>query len=273
MKKALKATVRYVVLIFYAICALFPIANAVMCSFKSNADIYRANLLPSSPNIENFIKVLHNETFYVGLLNSIIIVAAALVIAILLTSIASYGISRRKEKRFNFIYIFFLSAMMIPVAANMTALYSLIKSLGLLDSRSGLILINVSGAIPMGIMLYTGFIKSIPRELDEAAIVDGCGYIKRFYLVIFPLLKPIIVTQIITSSVGLWNDFFTPLLLISTPSKKPLTFAVYSFIGEHATDWGAVFAMLTLAMIPPIVLFLCAQKHFYGGIAAGAVKG
>ena len=271
--KLLKNIGKYTLLTVFAIMVLFPIANALMNSFKSNADIYRVTLLPKELNFQNYINVLHNKTFYIGTLNSIIILVVSMVCAVLLTSFASYGLSRRKEKRFTFIYMFFLSAMMIPLGANMTALYSIIKQLGLLDTRTGLVLINITGAIPMGTMLYTGFIKSIPRELYESAMIDGCGYIKRFYLIIFPILKPTFVTQILMSSVSIWNDFFLPLLLISSPDKKPITFAVYAFASEHATDWGAIFAMLTLAMIPPILLFLLSQKHFYSGAAAGAVKG
>lgn len=271
--KILRKIGKYIVLTAFAIMVLFPIANTLMNSFKSNSDIYRMVLWPKEFSIQNYVKVFHNSVFYMGILNSIIVVSVSVVCSIMITSIASYGISRRKEKRFTFIYIFFLSAMMIPVAANMTALYSIIKNLGLLDTRTGLILIYIAGGVPMGIMLFTGFIKSIPRELDEAAMIDGCGYIRRFYLVIFPLLKPIIVTQILMTSVSWWNDFFTPLLLISSTEKQTLTFAVYSFMSEHSTDWGSVFAMLILAMLPPVLMFLFAQKHFYNGIAAGAVKG
>lgn len=271
--RILKNIAKYTLLTVFAIMVLFPIANAVMNSFKSNADIYRVALLPKDLTFQNYIKVLHNKTFYIGTLNSIIILVTSMVCSVLITSFASYGLSRRKEKRFTFIYMFFLSAMMIPLGANMTALYSVIKQLGLLDTRTGLVLIYITGAIPMGTMLYTGFIKAIPRELDESAMIDGCGYIKRFYLIIFPLLKSTIVTHILMSSVGIWNDFFLPLLLIYSPDKKPITFAVYAFASEHATDWGSIFAMLTLAMIPPILIFLLTQKHFYTGIAAGAVKG
>lgn len=269
----IKVIVRYIVLILFALCVLFPLFNALINSVKTNAEIYRMTLLPGVPSFQNYVNVFKNNTFYIGLINSLIITVMSIICSVAVTSIASYGISRRKEKRFTFIYIFFLSSMMIPVAANMTALYSIVRNMGLLNTRTGLIFVYIAGAVPMGIMLYTGFIKSIPRELDEAATIDGCGYVKRFYVVILPLLKPIIVTHILMSSINIWNDFFTPLLLISSPEKKTLTFAVYSYMGEHATDWGSVFAMLTLAMLPPILMFLFSQKHFYSGITAGAVKG
>ncbi|MDD3363133.1 MAG: carbohydrate ABC transporter permease [Hespellia sp.] len=167
----------------------------------------------------------------------------------------------------------FLSAMMIPVVANLPAIYSIILKFNLKDTRTSLILIYAATQIPMGILLMTGFIKGIPVELDEAAIIDGCGYLKRFRCIIFPLLKPVVVTYALTSLVTVWNDFLMPLMMISSEDKKPITLAVYSFVNEHQTDYGAIFAMLVIAMVPPILLFITLQKHFYEGLSAGAVKG
>ncbi len=263
----------YIILTVFCIIILFPVINAVVSSFKTNADINRTALLPSGLYLQNYVKVAKNRAVWLGMINSFIIVGLTMMFSVMLASLAGYGIARRTEKRFVFIYYFFLSAMMIPTAANMTALYALIRRLGLLDTRTGLILIYTAGALPMGVMLYTGFLKNIPKELDESAMIDGCGYLKRFVRVILPLMKPIIVTQIITSCVGVWNDFFTPLLLIRSPESRPLTAAIYSFTSENFSDWGAIFAVLVVAMIPPITLFICCQKYFYSGVTAGAIKG
>lgn len=273
MKKELKQFGMYIILTVHGILVMFPIINIIFSSFKTNMEINRATFFPSKFVLDNYIKAVSTPFYITSFINSLVILFFTMLLAVLITSLAGYALARRREKRFTVIYLFFLSAMMIPTAANMTALYSIIRQLGLLDTRLGLILIYTAGAIPMGIMLYSGFIKSIPRELDEAALVDGYGYFKRFYRIILPLMKPIIITQIITSSVSSWNDFFTPLLLLHSPEKKTLTLMVYNFTSEHATNWGAVFALLVLAMLPPILIFLVSQKHFLSGVIAGAVKG
>lgn len=124
----------------------------------------------------------------------------------------------------------------------------------------------------MGIMLYTGFIKGISRSLDESASIDGCGRLRIFALIILPLLKPVTVTYMVISSISIWNDFLMPLLFIRTASKKTITLAVYSFMSEYVNDWGAVYALLTIAFLIPVAFFLYNQKHFYGGMTDGSVK-
>ena len=163
--------------------------------------------------------------------------------------------------------------MMIPVVANLPSIYSIILKFGLKDTKTVLVLIYAATQIPMGILLFTGFIKGIPRELDEAAIIDGCGYLQRFFKVLFPLMKPVMVTYALTTLVYVWNDFLMPLMVISSEKKKPITLAVYSFVNEHQTNFGAIYAMLVVAVVPPILLFILLQKQFYQGGAAGAVKG
>jgi raffinose/stachyose/melibiose transport system permease protein len=125
----------------------------------------------------------------------------------------------------------------------------------------------------MGILLYTGFIKNIPKELDEAATIDGCNYFQKFWLIIFPLLKPVTITYAVISSITVWNDFLIPMLFLRSQYKKTITLAVYSYSSAHGTEWGAIYAMLTIAIIPLIIFFIFTQKYFYKGLTAGALKG
>lgn len=163
--------------------------------------------------------------------------------------------------------------MMIPVGANLVSLYSLLRGLHLTNSRLGLILVNAAQALPMGILLYTGFVKTIPREIDEASVIDGAGYAKRLSLVVMPLLKPVSVTFIVITSVNVWNEFLLSLLFITSESKRTIPLAVYTFSSSHASDFGAIYAMLAIAILPPALFFLLTQKYFYQGMTAGAVKG
>jgi len=269
----MKKVFRYVFVYLFALLIILPIGYMVLSAFKTPQEVNKIVSLPSSLYLENFKAVFQNSVAMRSFLNSIIIAVSTITIDVALCSLASYAVARQKEKMFSFFYLLFLSAMMIPVVANLPAIYNIIMALGLRDKRLALILIYSATQIPMGILLITGFIKGIPRELDEAAIIDGCGYLGRFIRIIFPLTKPVIVTYALTSLVFIWNDFLMPLMIISSESKKPITLAVYSFVSVHQTNFGAIFAMLVVAVLPPIVLFAVLQKQFYQGGAAGAVKG
>lgn len=272
-KKIAPQILKYIFAYVCAVLVLAPIVYMILSAFKNPSEVNKIVSMPSSFYLENFKTVLENDIAIKSFGNSIIIAVFTITIDIILVSLASYGIARRKEKIFSFLYLLFLSAMMIPVVANLPAIYSIILKFQLKDTRTALILIYAATQIPMGILLMTGFVKGIPKELDEAAIIDGCGYLKRFRSVIFPLLKPVVVTYALTSLVYIWNDFLMPLMMISSEDKKPITLAVYSFVNEHQSDYGAIFAMLVVAMLPPIILFVALQKHFYEGLSAGAVKG
>lgn len=272
-KKRLPQIFKYLFTYFCALLVLIPIVYMILSAFKNPSEVNQIISFPSSFYLENFKTVLENNVAIKSFTNSIIIAFFTILIDIVLVSMASYGIARRKEKIFSFLYLLFLSAMMIPVVANLPAIYSIILKFHLKDTRTALILIYAATQIPMGILLMTGFIKGISKELDEAAIIDGCGYLKRFWCIIFPLLKPVVVTYTLTALVFVWNDFLMPLMMISSEDKKPITLAVYSFVNEHQADYGAIFAMLVVAMVPPIILFVALQKHFYEGLSSGAVKG
>jgi raffinose/stachyose/melibiose transport system permease protein len=262
----------YTILYAAAVIILIPVLNIILSSFKTNQEINRVFTLPSSLQFDNYARVFDNSYVWLNIGNSIFITGISIAAAIYLTSMASYSLARRKEWIFQALYLVFISASMIPLAANLVPLYVLMNKLGLVDTRTSVIIISIAGAIPMGIMLYTGFIKGISRSLDESASIDGCGRLRIFALIILPLLKPVTVTYMVISSISIWNDFLMPLLFIRTASKKTITLAVYSFMSEYVNDWGAVYALLTIAFLIPVAFFLYNQKHFYGGMTDGSVK-
>lgn len=272
-KQKLLTFLKYIIVYACAVLVILPVAYMVLSSFKAPDEVNKIISLPSGFYLANYEAVFQNAAAMKSFLNSVIVSFCTILIDIVLCSLAAYPLARRKDKYFNFIYMLFLSAMMIPVVANLPAIYSIVLKFHLKDTRMALVLIYAATQIPMGILLFTGFIKGIPKELDEAAIVDGCGYFRRFAAVIFPLVKPATVTYALTSLVYIWNDFLMPLMIISSEKKKPITLAVYSFVNEHQTNYGAIYAMLVIAVLPPIILFAFLQKHFYQGVSAGAVKG
>jgi raffinose/stachyose/melibiose transport system permease protein len=252
---------------------IMPVVYVLSSSLKTTEEINRVHLWPSSLNWSNYANVFHNQAAVTGLWNSAVITVASLLTAVLLTSLAGYALGRRKERLFSFLYLLFLSAMMIPVGSNLVSLYSLLKSMHLTNTRTGLVLIYAAQAIPMGILLYSGFVKTIPKELDEAATIDGSSYWGRFFRIILPLMKPVTITFIVISAINIWNDFLMPLLFITSEMKRTLPLAVYTFTSSHAADLGSIYAMLTIAIVPPVLFFIWMQKYFFQGLTAGAVKG
>lgn len=269
----LLAALKYVVVYIGVLIVMIPIINIFMSGFKTTGEINRVLSFPSSLYLGNYKSVFTSSYVMGSFINSSIITSATILVDIILCSLAAYSLARRREKLFSLLYYFFLSAMMIPAVVNLSTLYSIVLTLGLKDTRTALVLIYAALQAPMGILLYTGFIKTLPRQLDEAAKIDGCNYLQTFFSIITPLLKPVTASYAVISVIFVWNDFLMPLMLINSQEKKTLTLAVYSFVSEHAADYGAIYAMLIVAMIPPIILFLSSQKYFYKGITMGAVKG
>jgi raffinose/stachyose/melibiose transport system permease protein len=269
----LLTVLKYLIVYIGVIIIIIPIINILMSGFKTTGEINRVLSFPSSLYLGNFKNVLSSSYVRGSFINSAVITTVTILLNVILCSLAAYSLGRRKEKLFSLLYYFFLSAMMIPAVVNLSTLYSIVINLGLKDTRTALVLIYSAAQIPMGILLYTGFIKTLPRQLDEAAKIDGCNYLQTFFKVITPLLKPVTASYAVITVIYVWNDFLMPLMIISSQKKKTLTLAVYSFVSEHAADYGAIYAMLIVAMIPPILLFLASQKYFYRGITMGAVKG
>ena len=167
--------------------------NVFLSAFKSNIEIQRNFVFPSSFSFANFIKILKRSEFYTGMFNSIVITVGSLLLSTVLAAMAAYPLAKRKGKIYNFIYLLFLSAQMIPAASNMVPLYSIFKKLHLMDTRIGMILVGAS-SLSMGILLFTSFIKTIATELSEAAEIDGCNYMQAFFLIVLPMLKPVCIT-------------------------------------------------------------------------------
>jgi len=270
--KIIKSIGIYIFLGLLSLIIILPILHIVLSAFKTNAEIARMTIFPGSLYLKNFKTVFDNPYTLFAFFNSMILVVSSLFLIVIITSLASYGLSRRKEKVFSVLYVVFLMAMIIPAVSSMVPLYKLISSLSLMDTRLSLILIYTTSGIPMGILLYTSFTKTVPVSLDEAAMIEGCSYLTRFYQIIFPLLRPITASLIIMRLPAIWNDFMMPLLFIRDQWKKPITLVVYAFSWEHQQDFGAIFALLVMAMIPPIVFFMIGQRNIYKAIAAGAVK-
>jgi raffinose/stachyose/melibiose transport system permease protein len=192
------------------------------------------------------------------------------VLIITLSSVAAFIIARRKQKITNACYYLFVLGLIVPIAFIPT--YLVLNTLHLLNSYLGLIFIFSTYGLPISVFLYTGFIKTIPVELDEAAIIDGCGPLRLFFRIVFPLLKPVTVSLFIFNFVGAWNDVMIP-LFFSNSDKWALPLTVYNFYGSYLQSWNLIFCDIIITILPLIIIYVFGQKYIVSGMTAGAVKG
>lgn len=272
-KNTLYRIILQIIIWIVAILFLFPVLYQVIASFKDRSEINNPLSFPASFYMGNYIEAFIEGGFFTLLKNSALVAFFTLLIVVLCGALAAYVIARSSGRFYKIIYFYFLSGIMIPFQAGMIPLYKLINSIGLTDSIWALILIQAGTAIPMSILIYSGFIRAIPQQLEEAAMIDGCSTVKAFFKIVFPLLKPATISTIIINIIPIWNDFLTPLIFISSQDERTLPIGMYTFMGERTADMGPIFAFSVLVCIIPVTLFLFMQKYFYKGIAAGAVKG
>lgn len=258
---------------------LFPLFVLILSSFKEEAHIFDAFYWPDFSYFDNYIKVFASPTFWGALGNTLIICIVTLVCSVILASMAGYTLARSRERFFKVSKVVYMMALVVPAQANMMILYKLGISLHLINQPVYLILIYLGSNISYAVMIYSAFTKSIHREIEEAARIDGCDRIQMFRYVIFPLLRPATGTVIATTIFWYWNDFQSPLIYLSDGKHNTLMLEIFNFkeiIGTTSfasTAWGPVSALCIIASLPIIIFFLCTQKHLLSGMTAGAVKG
>lgn len=262
--------------IMTAIGVLFfiPIYAMIVISFKTTRElIYSPLAFPKSLYLQNFVdawKMLRLGTVYK---NSLFVAIVSVVIRILLASMASFTLAKRINRVNRFLYVLFLSGLMVPIYTILVPLLRLIKNLGLMNSHVGLIVVYIAMGMPFAVFMLTGFVKAIPDELLEASVLDGCSVYRTFWTIVFPLLKSAVTTLFILDFLSVWNDFLLPMLTLSDNSLKTVTVVMYNFYGEFGSRWEMTFAGYTLAIIPIVIVYLLLQKNIVNGIMIGAVKG
>ncbi len=264
----------FLITLLVALLFFFPILFNLMSAFKSNGEIMRdAIAFPTSLYLENFRYLLTETEFPRAILNSLILTVVSIVLQILIIPMAGYAIERRQAKWTNFIFLYFLAGMMIPFQAYMIPLFKELKMLGLYGSLAGPMLIYVAGAVGFGCLLYTSFVKGIPKEIEEAAEIDGCGRYGIFWKIVFPLLGPVTASMVVLNGLGIWNDFLLPMLALPSGEPKTMVVEIYRYIGEFSSRWDMIFAGTALSVIPVLIVFVFMQKYFVKGISSGATKG
>ena len=264
----------HVVLIFWTFLVLFPLWTMIVNSFKFKFDIYTDPFgLPKKWNFESYASVITDGDFFLYFRNSLFVTLGSIFLVLLFGAMASYALVNWKHKASRFLYLFFIAGMMLPIKIGSIRLLQLIKGMGLLNTLWGLFPVYTAMGLPIAVFVLTEFIRHIPAELTEAAVIDGATRNKVFTIVVLPLLRPALATVAIYNLIPFWNDLWFPLIFINNDAHKTLLLGVTRLFGQYMTDWSRILAVLTLSAIPVLVLYLTMSKNFIRGLTAGAVKG
>ena len=250
---------------------LVPLVVIFISSFKTKAESYTLTLdLPKKWMFENYSVVIERGKLLGSFINSFTYASVSTLIIVFLSTLAAFVLARNKNKRNKIIYYFLVLGIAMPV--NYISLMKVLQFTHLINTRLGIVLIYAAFALPISVFISYGFIDTIPRELDEAAIIDGCSPSSLYFKIIFPLLKPIIATLFVLNFMSTWNDFTMAIYFLNDSSQWPMTLAVYNFFGQYSTQWNLVCADIVLTCIPVLIVFILGQKYIVSGMTSGSVK-
>lgn len=275
-KKKIGNAVLYALLGLVALYTVFPIYFLFVNSFKSQKEIVASPIaLPGNWNLQYLKSAAQQINLLPSVANTLIITVVSVTLIVLISSLTAWMMVRNKTKGSNLLFLVFTAAMLIPFQSVMYPLVSLMENIGL-KNMGGLIIMYGGFGLSMTIFLYHGFFKSVPAALEEAAMIDGANIFQMFFQIVFPMVKPITVTAIITNAMWIWNDYLLPFLIIGNNDRKTLTLSLYyaeSLSGQYGNPWELIFPAVLICAVPILVVFIFLQKNIIEGISAGAVKG
>lgn len=262
--------------VFVAGCFFLPLYLVLANVFKPGGQIVADPAgLPVPPTLNNVMAVFErpDRLFWFGLINSIQITTLSVTVTVVLSAMFGHFLARTAGPVARMTLLVLLAGLTVPPAVFLSALTRVLDALGLMSTIPGLVLANLGYYLPFGVFVFVGFVKAIPLEVEEAAALDGAGPFRAFWQIVFPLMRPATASVCIFLGVWIWNDFLNPLIILGPGSGTTVTVGIYRAIGEHQTDFGAVFAFLFLASLPVLVLYLLFQKSFVKGLTGGAIRG
>ena len=264
---------RELTLLALAVAFCVPFYILFVLSVKPSLQLFTSPLsFPTDPSFGNY-RAAWDQPSRVSmgqaLVNSLIITIGTVVCLIVIGSLCAYTIARRRSVLSTSLYFLFVLGIVVPFQLGIVPLYVAFRHLGLVGSYLGMILLWVGIATPVSVFLYTGFIRALPPDYEEAARVDGASTLRTFIRVVFPLLRPVTATVAILTGLFVWNDFFVSLIFLSGSSRQTLPVQIYSFVGEYATQWNLVFAAIVIALIPVMLFFIVAQRQLIRGFSGG----
>jgi len=260
-------------MVIYCCLIFYPLFNMVTSSLKTTREIFQNPFgFPKDLQLNNYKAVWIDRGFGRYFLNSFIVTAVAMIFVIIFGSMASFGVSRYKYRLRTWIYMLFLSGIMLPLKAAIIPLFILIKRLNLMDTHLSIILIFIAMGLPSTVFILSGFMKTIPMELEYAARIDGCNDWMIYRRIVMPITQSAIALVTIYNAVPIWNDFFFPLVFIQTNKLKTVPLGLTGFFGQYSTNWSLLFTGLSIAILPMLFLYIFMSKYFIRGMTAGAIK-
>ena len=279
-KKTGKKVITVILVVIVCMFALFPFVWMISTSFKTAGEVYSKtpSFIPKEATIQGYKEMLttHSTTFnfmqWLG--NSVIVSLLTTVFSMVIATLGGYGISRFRFRGRGFLSYFILTTQVLPGSLLIIPLYVIMGNLQLLDTKIGLVAAYCTFSIPFCTWMMKGFFDTIPISLEEAAMIDGCTPIQTFFQVVFPIMKPTVITVAILQAMWIWNDYLLPYLVLDLKKYKTIPIVIQYLKGGYgAVDWGTMMAMLVLAIIPIIIFYGICQKYIIEGVVAGAVKG
>lgn len=265
----IKTVVLSIVLILYII----PFILVLINSFKTRVQIVSNPLeLPQDYSLSNYFEAFTKMNYSHAFVNSLIITIFSVIFIIVFSSMTAHLLVRKKWMFNKIIFFAFVLSMIIPFQGIMIPLVSIYGSIGMLNSKWSLIYMYIGFGVSLAVFMYHGFIKSIPVELEEAAMIDGCGLMQTFWKIVFPLLTPTTMTIMILDVLWIWNDFLLPSLILIEPTQRTLPLSTYYFYGTYTVNYGLAMAGLILTILPVILFYLFTQKYIINGVLQGSIK-
>lgn len=266
--------IRYFIAVFMGMLFAYPFYFLITLTIRTREEVANNPFgFPVNPYWKNFIDILKDVPLVNSLENSLLITAASLILLILIGAFAAYPLARLRSRITKLISIYFIAGIMLPGQLGIVPLYQFFKETHILNTPPSLIILYIGISMPVVTFIFTGFIRTISVELDNAALIDGCRRFQTFWIIIFPLLRPAIVTVAIIHSVQIWNDFFSPFLYLNSTKYFTLPMLVFFYTGKYGNDWPHIFTLMVLISLPVLLFFFVMQRHFVKGFAAGAIKG
>lgn len=271
-KRKISAVLKEIFFWFLSLIIILPFLIVIFNAFKTKPEaINMALSLPETWHFENLLTVWEEGNILQSLRNSLIISVTSVMITVFASAMCAYVISRNRTGWNRFIYTYFAMGLMVPVS--MVTIVKVLRTVHLYNTLAGSIMVFVALIMPLSVFMYYGFIAGIPKDLDEAAIIDGAGANCIFYQIIFPLLKPATVTVIMINFLNVWNDFSIPLYTLPDPDMAVIVQKVYHFYGTYTASWNLVSVTILFAVFPVLAVYLFGQKYIISGMVAGSVKG
>lgn len=265
----------WIILICVAVIQIFPLIWLIDFSLASSNEMFTTGLLIIPDKIQwgNYVKAFVDGHFLHYLRNSILINGLAVILVVVISIMAAFACKRMKWKLNNFVKTLLLLGMMIPIHATLLPNYKIYSFLHMTDTIWALLIPYVAFSLPQGLFLMTGFLDGVPVELEEAAVMDGCGIYRIVFQIVTPILKPSIATVCIMTFLNNWNEFMMASTYLSSPKWKTLPFSILEFTGQYSSNYAVQFAVMALTAAPAVIVYILLNKHITKGVAMGAVKG